>query len=93
MADSKADVLKSPEKSDIALIDRQKVNLENVNNNSVFQTNENFGKAYTFPKKARIDIQFDDIKYKIKEWTVKKPIPGTCVLAHPFSLKKKRCSP
>lgn len=75
MEESKTADPKSPEKCDIALVERQKTNVENVNNNSVFHANENSGKAYSFPKKARIDIQFDDVRYKIREWTVKKPIP------------------
>jgi len=45
------------------------------NNNNEFQLS-GVAEKHTFPKKARIDLSFEDVRYSVREWTLKHPIPG-----------------
>lgn len=71
MTETKKEEFKMTERGD----EKQTPIVETVNNNNVFHANENRGKPYSFPKKARINIQFDNVRFKVREWSIKHPIP------------------
>ena len=74
MSESNIEEFKLSEKHDVALVEKEKAAIENMNNNSMFHGNENSGKmrTFSFPKKARMNIQFDDVRYQVTEWPIKK---------------------
>lgn len=78
MADNSSDDEKMPEKSPFAASGNfDDVKDEMMNNNNKFHMNTLSEKKFVFPKRARVDLQFEDIYYNVKEWSWQKPIPGT----------------
>lgn len=52
---------------------------ESMNNNNMFHATGAQGKGYAFPKKARIDLEFRDVRFSVLEWSFRK-LPGEFAL-------------
>lgn len=68
----------SPSRSSLSCCQADNTSQNDVCSNGLVQANNNYflQEKHSFPKRPEIDLQFRDIRYRVKSWSIKSIKPG-----------------